>query len=284
MFAFPAPEVLILPDYKQAEVYVVAFLAGETKLMDILLSGKDIHQQVASLIFKVPIDKVTKDQRYLAKRTVHAANYGMGFYRFAELLTLVDKFLKPSETRFLLDSYHREFPRIKKVYHASIIKEITETRCLESPSGRKKLFFDDLDEHTFKSAYSFKPQATVSDLLNDAVEKVAQRMPVLGQQHDSLWALSQMDTIEQDIEFIRECMNVPVKLAGHEVRIAIDFKYGPSLGDLMDYKDGDPIDFEWVEKNRVMRRREQENRRLANQWLSSQQNQQNQEELTDANR
>jgi DNA polymerase I-like protein with 3'-5' exonuclease and polymerase domains len=236
MFTAPDGWVFIAPDYKQAEAYVVAYLAEEQKLIDILTSGKDIHREVGGIIFGRPPEKISTDERYLGKRTVHASNYDMGFFRFAEILTIEDVFLQPKETKFLLGKYHSNFPRIKSVYHKEIVNDIVQKRCLVAPNGRKRYFYGAITEETFKSGYSFPPQAVVSDMLNDAFEEIAEYYTLVGQQHDSLWALVKEDEVEKAIEVIYEKMDRPFEIKGKKVRIPIDFQVGKTLGDLEEWK------------------------------------------------
>ena len=134
-FVVPYPYVLLCPDYKQAETYMVAHYARETSLIDLLFSGADVHKTTAAKnIYMKDISEVTKDERYLAKRTGHAANYGMGEKRFMDVLAKDDVFLPSRETRLLLTRYHEGYPNIRRIYHREVRQELMESRQLRNCS------------------------------------------------------------------------------------------------------------------------------------------------------
>lgn len=78
--AFAAPEgcVLVALDYSQIELRIAAILSGDEKLGDIFRSGRDVHQEVAAAVFKVPPGDVTAEMRRRAKAINFGILYGMG--------------------------------------------------------------------------------------------------------------------------------------------------------------------------------------------------------------
>lgn len=54
-------------DYKSLEFFMAALITKDIGLMQALMDGADIHKTNASKAFKVPIDEVTKEQRFKAK-------------------------------------------------------------------------------------------------------------------------------------------------------------------------------------------------------------------------
>lgn len=69
---------LVAFDYSQIELRIAAILSKDEKLIDVFKAGKDIHGAVASHIFNVPEDKVTKEMRRQAKVINFGILYGMG--------------------------------------------------------------------------------------------------------------------------------------------------------------------------------------------------------------
>ncbi len=70
--------VLVAFDYSQIELRIAAFLSGDQKLIDVFKNGKDVHTNVASRIFNVQKDSVTKEMRRRAKIINFGILYGMG--------------------------------------------------------------------------------------------------------------------------------------------------------------------------------------------------------------
>lgn len=65
-------------DFAQIEARVIAWLAGDNKLLDVFLSGRDVYVVAASRIFGVPEESVTKAQRQIGKVAVLALGYQGG--------------------------------------------------------------------------------------------------------------------------------------------------------------------------------------------------------------
>lgn len=67
---------LIEGDMSQSEIRCFCFLSRDTALRDALTSGVDIHTATAQLMFGVPADQVTPEQRQAAKRLAFSTLYG----------------------------------------------------------------------------------------------------------------------------------------------------------------------------------------------------------------
>ncbi|HOV64621.1 MAG TPA: DNA polymerase I, partial [Spirochaetia bacterium] len=94
----PAPGFSFLSaDYSQIELVVLAHLSGDPGLKEAFLSGKDVHRNTASLLFGVPEEEVTAEERRIAKTINFGVIYGMSAFRLARDLGIpraeADKFL-----------------------------------------------------------------------------------------------------------------------------------------------------------------------------------------------
>ncbi len=78
--AFVAPRgfELIALDYSQIELRLAAILSGDEKLSAIFAAGRDVHTEVAAMVFGVPADKVDGEMRRRAKVINFGILYGMG--------------------------------------------------------------------------------------------------------------------------------------------------------------------------------------------------------------
>jgi DNA polymerase I-like protein with 3'-5' exonuclease and polymerase domains len=87
---FRAPEgrKLIISDYSQIELRILADFTGDQGFVDAFNSGADLHKVTAAQVFSVPLDKVTKEQRDFAKRLNFGVVYGIGAQRFAMMTGL----------------------------------------------------------------------------------------------------------------------------------------------------------------------------------------------------
>ncbi len=78
--AFLAPDgfKLVAFDYSQIELRIAAFLSGDEKLIQIFKSEEDVHTSVASYVFGVSKENVSKEMRRQAKVINFGILYGMG--------------------------------------------------------------------------------------------------------------------------------------------------------------------------------------------------------------
>lgn len=76
---------LIGADFSAIEARCVAWLAGEESILDVFRTHGQIYESEASKIYKVSMDKVTKDQRQIGKVAVLALGYGGGVGAFQSM-------------------------------------------------------------------------------------------------------------------------------------------------------------------------------------------------------
>ena len=79
---------LIAADYSQIELRIIGQLARDKKYIHAYNEGLDLHKNTAAVMFKVPVDQVTKQQRSIAKSINFGLNYGMGKRSLTEKLKL----------------------------------------------------------------------------------------------------------------------------------------------------------------------------------------------------
>jgi DNA polymerase-1 len=121
-------------DYSQIELRVLADFSQDPFLIQSFLSDQDIHRATAAAVYSIPLDQVTKEQRYFAKRVNFGLMYGMGAYRLAR-----ESGLQISEAETFITQYFERLPNLKKYFEASI-KTATELGYLETRLGRRRYF------------------------------------------------------------------------------------------------------------------------------------------------
>ncbi|ASH99365.1 DNA polymerase [Escherichia phage ST20] len=81
----------VVADYSNVEGRGLAWLAGEEDLIEVFVNGVDVYKKLASTVFNVAYEDVTKDQRQIAKAMVLGLGYAGGvgaFVTFAKNLGL----------------------------------------------------------------------------------------------------------------------------------------------------------------------------------------------------
>jgi DNA polymerase-1 len=77
-FRAPLGRKLVIADYSQIELRILADWSQDTALVKALLSGEDLHCVTASQMLGIPLEDVTKDQRAAAKQLNYGIMYGLG--------------------------------------------------------------------------------------------------------------------------------------------------------------------------------------------------------------
>lgn len=77
---------IVVADYPNIELRILAELSGDENLSQAFESGQDPHKSTASLMFNIPIDRVSKEQRFIAKTINFGISYGMGTDKLKDML------------------------------------------------------------------------------------------------------------------------------------------------------------------------------------------------------
>jgi DNA polymerase I-like protein with 3'-5' exonuclease and polymerase domains len=77
-FRAPNGRKLVIADYSQIELRILADWSQDTALVKALVSGEDLHCVTASQMFGIALDQVSKDQRAAAKQLNYGIMYGLG--------------------------------------------------------------------------------------------------------------------------------------------------------------------------------------------------------------
>ncbi|MFA6095580.1 MAG: DNA polymerase [Candidatus Paceibacterota bacterium] len=150
-------------DYSQIELRIAAFLSGDKKFIDIFKRGEDVHSAVASEVYGVPADKVTKTMRSQAKVINFGVMYGMG-------VTALQKNLntdRATAQKFLNDYFER-FSGLA-AYLDRVKGEAARLGYTETFFGRRR-YFDGI-----KSKIPF---------IRAAAERMAVNAPIQGTEAD----------------------------------------------------------------------------------------------------
>lgn len=82
----PKGHVVVVADSAQIEARVLAWLAGQKDIVDAFANKQDVYKMMASAIYSVPVESITKDQRFIGKICVLGLGYGMGAQKLQQTL------------------------------------------------------------------------------------------------------------------------------------------------------------------------------------------------------
>lgn len=239
--------IFINCDQEQAEDWVVqgiiADVSGHREGLEELLARVDRHKKLAAFIFSLPEDKCGKGtpQRFLGKKTRHAANYDMREETFSLALAKEGYTVPVKHCAHLLQQFHIFDPHIRGVYHKWIQEQIRNTRMLKTPHGRERYFLSARpysDNHkVFLDAYACVPQGTVGDNTGLAVLYMEKHLPgyVVLEDHDAikLEVPDNDDKILEAMLALQKAFDIELTFPnGLKLKIPIEIEIGYNLEDL----------------------------------------------------
>ncbi len=167
---FTAPEgrKLVIADYSQIELRILADFSEDTNFIQAFESGQDFHAATAAQIFGIAETEVSTDQRSFAKRLNFGVVYGLGASRFAMMTGL-----SQTDAENTLRKYFATYPRMDEWLRMQSKSVLTE-RSARTKSGRlARMSFDENDRSSIGAAQRYAKnmpiQGTSADILKRAL-------------------------------------------------------------------------------------------------------------------
>lgn len=261
-------------DKRQAEWVVVAYLTGDANMLDAVEKGLDTHVHTANLIFGANKDIIereakvvgmnsdpelimtlrneaemhlltqnfprTMSARQCGKKSNHGFNYDEGPAKWS-LMNEVEL----SEGKRVHNMYHNGYPGIR-IWYEAVKRQLQRDRTLTNYFGRKCRFMGSWDNDLFKQAYSFLPQSTVVDSLNQGMVKIyadndlcssqGANIDILAQVHDSILMQVPISVIQDPTQHtklehkIYSYVSPQITYNSRTFKIATDSKFGFNWG------------------------------------------------------
>ena len=112
---------LVVADYSQIELRLIAYMAQETALTEAYRRGEDVHRVTAAAVAGIPLDEVTKQQRERAKATNFGIMYGLSAFGLSEQVGMpVD------EARDFIAAYFDKYPRVREFRERTVAAAIQD--------------------------------------------------------------------------------------------------------------------------------------------------------------
>ena len=246
----PEGHSLIDCDSSQIEARVLAWLAGQDDLTKQFADGEDVYKYMASSIYNVPVDGVSKDQRFVGKTTILGAGYGMGAVKFQAQLQGMGVYIDLEEARRIIQVYRDANGAISSLWRAAnnmvqymqrgdtlnfgregVLKVDASTSSIILPSGLP-MFYHGLTaeqgergpEYTYKTRRGAKRiyggkvvenvcQAIARCIIGHQMLLIAKRYKVVLTVHDSIVACVTDEELDEARAYVEECMSQTPKWA-----------------------------------------------------------------------
>jgi DNA polymerase I len=225
--------VLISADYSQIELRLLAHFSEDPHLLEAFNKGEDIHTATASLVFGVPIEKVSKEQRYRAKTVNFGVIYGQSPYGLSQQLKIPQE-----EAAQFIRLYFSRYSRVEQCIEG-IKNQARETGLVETLAGRVRNLSRDLGssnrsvrEFAERAAFNMPLQGSAADLMKIAMIRLQRKLKADGLQtrmilqvHDELVLEAPRSEIDRACDAVRWAMELDQPL---HVPLVVDVYAGPS--------------------------------------------------------
>ncbi|MDE2057602.1 MAG: DNA polymerase I, partial [Patescibacteria group bacterium] len=229
-------------DYSQIELRLAAILSGDEKLCDIFRAGRDVHREVAAMVFSVAPEAVDREMRRRAKVINFGILYGMGVNALRQQLGSTT-----AEAHTFLDDYFRTFTRLAE-YLEETKGFARKYGYTETLFGRRRQFPEMKSPLPYvraqaeRMAINAPIQGTEGDIIKLAMVAGDAMLERAGAAEDAHLVLSVHDELVYEIRSTRvDELSARIKrvmesvLDGHDthgVPIEATMKAGPDWGSL----------------------------------------------------
>ena len=227
--------VLLVADYNQIELRVIAHLADDPGLIAAFEAGDDIHTAVAARTWGIDPSEVTSEVRNRAKMVAYGLAYGMEAYGLAQRLGS-----PVEEAAEILDSYFGAFPSVRD-YMDRTVEEARQKGYTETLFGRRRRI-PELSSPNFnvrqageRQAMNAGIQGLAADVFKVALIRIDDRLRTGGsasklvlQVHDEVILEVPPDELDDVDAMVRAEMTGAYEL---RVELAVDVATGATWAD-----------------------------------------------------
>ena len=196
---------LIVADYSQIELRLLAHLSGDPVLIDAFQRGEDIHTRTAAEVMGVPPMLVTREARNNAKAVNFGIVYGISAFGLAANLGISRK-----EAEMYIKAYFERYAGVKRFIDETIAKT-RETGIARTMFGRERPIPDINSRNpnargfAERTAVNSPIQGTAADLIKLAMVRIHRALAgfetrLLLQVHDELV----LEAPGEEIESVRQ--------------------------------------------------------------------------------
>lgn len=230
-FMAPAGKKLVIADYSQIELRIIADLSEDENFIKAFEDGQDFHTATAAQVFGIAAEEVTPEQRSFAKRLNFGVVYGIGAPRFAQM-TGVTKL----EAERTLQKYFSAYPQLDKWLRTTAEKGLKNGHVRTMSGRMARLRFTDGDRSSMGAAQRYAKnmpvQGTSADILKRALRLLHEALHgtsgrLVNIVHDEII----VECDENESEMIREKLVSSMTTAAHYYLKKVPVKVDSQIAD-----------------------------------------------------
>ena len=220
-------------DYSQIELRLLAHLSDDPTLIKAFKAGEDIHAYTASLMFDVPLEKVTKQERHQAKAINFGIIYGQQAYGLSRELGIDVK-----KAKSFIEDYFERYPNVQK-YLEYCIQSAKKSGKTVTMTGRERLIPDIHSSNAIvrtaaqRLAVNTPLQGSSADLIKLAMLEIDKELSTMEsflvlQVHDELIFETPESEVAKLEKLVKKCMTTVFSL---KVPLIVDVHVGNNWGE-----------------------------------------------------
>lgn len=219
MFVASPGNRLVIADYSQIELRLMAAFSKDASMIAAFREGRDIHAQTAAQVFGVPQSLVTSEMRRQAKAVNFGIIYGISDFGLSEDLSI-----PVWQARDFIERYFASYPSVR-AYMQSCVDTAKQLGYVTTLYNRRRAI-PELQSPKYpmrafgeRVAMNMPLQGSASDIIKlamiavaDALKQKGLRAKLIMQVHDELIVDTPPEEVEQVKTLLRDCMEHVVSL------------------------------------------------------------------------
>jgi DNA polymerase-1 len=229
-FVAPPGKTLVVADYSQIELRILAHLSGDAALIKAFAEEQDIHRITAAKVFGVAPELVSSEMRFAAKRINFGLLYGMGAFSLAK-----DLGVSNAEAKTFIEAYFGQFPGVRGCLD-KVVAAARENKEVATLFGRVRPIPEiassnaGVRANAERMALNAPFQGTAADIikiamirLDAALSRAGLATRIVLQVHDELVLEAPSQEVPEVRRLVQEVMEGAAQL---KVRLAVDVGSG----------------------------------------------------------
>ncbi|MCI0596519.1 MAG: DNA polymerase, partial [candidate division Zixibacteria bacterium] len=221
---------ILSADYSQIELRLLAHYAEDLAMIAAFNRDEDIHARTAAEVFGVASDKITSEQRRVAKIANFSIVYGGSAYGLAQQTDM-----DPKDAKTFMDTYFARYPGVKE-FQQKAIAQARERGFVTTLLGRRR-FIPEINSENFqlrsfaeRTAINTPLQGSAADVIKAAMiavdaEMEGKKSKMILQVHDELVFDAHLSELEWLKAMVKEKMEGVIRL---KVPLKVDIAVGPN--------------------------------------------------------
>jgi len=236
----PKGHVIIDCDSSQIEARVLAWLAGQTDVLQLFADKQDVYKYMASRIYNIDPEHVSAPMRFIGKTTVLGAGYGMGAVKFQLQLLNMGTDADLDTCKHIIKQYRQNNTRIaqwwnhlnsvldhmiasKPIARVDLVDllELSPFTGIKLPNGMymnyPELKRESDGQYSYAARYGVNRiyggkiaenlcQAVARCIIGEQMIEIEKRYRVVLTVHDAIACVVPVDQAEEAQAYIEQCM------------------------------------------------------------------------------